>query len=115
MCISLWAQDCHPLYSLLLLCNRDELVSRPTLPAHWWSSAAGDGEQQQQRILGGRDLKEGGTWLGCSTAGRLALVTNFRESEDEIEAGGAHHRSRGHLTTHFLQVDSCYQSASECE
>ncbi len=44
---------------------------RPTAPAHFWTD--------RPAILAGRDNQRNGTWLGVSTAGRFALLTNWRE------------------------------------
>lgn len=73
MCIALLS-TAHPAYSLILINNRDEYLNRPTAPAEWWSY---DGTE----ILSGRDLlrPEQGTWLGVTKAGRVAVLTNFRE------------------------------------
>lgn len=73
MCIALLS-TAHPSYSLILIDNRDEYLNRPTAPAEWWSY---DGT----KILSGRDLlrAEQGTWLGVTKAGRIAVLTNFRE------------------------------------
>jgi uncharacterized protein with NRDE domain len=90
MCLVLLALDSHPVYSVVLAANRDEFYDRPTAPAVFWDSAPS--------ILGGRDLKAGGTWLGVSRTGRLAAVTNFRQGEREQPAP----RSRGHLVADFL-------------
>ena len=69
--------------------NRDELHERPTAPAGWW--------ENQEAILGGRDLQAGGTWLAVDRDGRLAAVTNFREDPQL-----AYPRSRGHLAEDYL-------------
>ena len=73
MCIALLS-TAHPAYSLILIDNRDEYLNRPTAPAEWWSY---DGIE----ILSGRDLlrPEQGTWLGVTKAGKVAVLTNFRE------------------------------------
>ena len=55
---------------LVLAANRDEFYERPTAPLAWWE---GD------RILAGRDLQAGGTWLGVTRDGRLAAITNHRD------------------------------------
>lgn len=89
MCIAFILWQCHPCYRLYLASNRDELLSRPTLPAHWWT---------EHGILGGKDLCLGGTWLGCTKNGRLALLTNVREPATDSST-----LSRGELTTLFLQ------------
>ena len=76
--------------SLLLLFNRDEFLDRETATAHFWAD--------HPAVLAGRDLRRGGTWVGVTTAGRWALLTNFRERS--FSAPGA--PSRGVLPTDFL-------------
>jgi uncharacterized protein with NRDE domain len=71
--------------------NRDELVSRPTAPLARWS--------EQPEIVAGRDLREGGTWLGVQNNGRFAAITNFRDPSERVEGA----RSRGALPVAFLQ------------
>jgi uncharacterized protein with NRDE domain len=73
MCLVAIALDQDRRFPLVVAVNRDEYFERPTARLAWWSPAPGAPE-----ILGGRDLKEGGTWLGITAAGRLALVTNIR-------------------------------------
>ena len=74
MCLVALALDQNRRFPLVVATNRDEYYSRPTARLAWWTPANGG-----QAILGGRDLKDGGTWLGLTTAGRLGLVTNFRD------------------------------------
>jgi len=57
--------------------------------------------QDQPDLLAGRDLVAGGTWLGVSTGGRFAAVTNFAEQPPEPQSP----RSRGELTANFLSSD----------
>ena len=71
MCLILLAHDLHPRYRLVVAANRDEFYERPTAPAHWWEEEPG--------VLGGRDLRSGGTWMGITRHGRFAAITNFRE------------------------------------
>lgn len=93
MCIAYLAIDCHPDWPLFLAANRDEYHQRPALPAaHWLDNPD---------ILGGRDVQEGGTWLGISRSGRFALVTNYREP-GATDAGTGEYLSRGRLTSAFL-------------
>ena len=77
---------------LLLLANRDERYDRPAAPLGWWPGG---------RILAGRDLRAGGTWLGVSPDGRCAVLTNFRRP------GLPHPEapSRGRLPVRFLEGD----------
>ena len=73
MCLAVIALDVHPSYALVLAANRDEFHARPAAAAGWW----GDGDAPP--ILAGRDLAQGGTWLGVAPDGRFAFVTNVRE------------------------------------
>lgn len=70
MCLAVVAIDTHPRYALVLAANRDEFHARKAEPAHWW---------RDPPILAGRDLAQGGTWLGVTRDGRFAFVTNVRE------------------------------------
>jgi uncharacterized protein with NRDE domain len=90
MCLILLAYRSHPDYPLILAANRDEFYDRPTAPAQFWSEAP--------RLLAGRDLRRGGTWLGVTRDGRWAAVTNFRETARTMTGG----RSRGELVKGFL-------------
>ena len=93
MCLIVVALESHPRYPLVLVANRDEFHSRPTAPAAFWADAP--------RVLAGRDLQAGGTWLGIARSGRLAAVTNYREPH-EPRPGAP---SRGDLTAGFLTGD----------
>jgi uncharacterized protein with NRDE domain len=90
MCLILIALDSHPDYALIVAANRDEFYDRPSAVAGFWADAPW--------ILGGRDLKAGGTWLGVDRRGRFAAVTNYRQGQREAAAP----RSRGHLVSDFL-------------
>lgn len=90
MCLALLACNTHRRYRLIIAANRDEFYRRPSAPAAFWDEAP--------RVLAGRDLEKGGTWLGVTGSGRFALVTNYRE-------GGSNRtdaRSRGALVSQFL-------------
>ncbi len=93
MCLITFALDQHPEYSLVLVANRDEFYERPTEAAHFWP--------ESPDILAGRDLQQGGTWLGIRTDGRWAAVTNFRDLERR-----QYPLSRGDLTRRFLNSDT---------
>lgn len=90
MCLILLAHEVHPAYPLVVAANRDEWFHRPTLAARFWPTAP--------RIVAGRDLMQGGTWLGVTTAGRFAALTNFRDPA----AHRADAPSRGALVSDFL-------------
>ena len=93
MCLVAIAWQVHPRYPLVLLGNRDEFHARPTAPADWWQ----DLPPRVPAVVGGRDLQAGGSWLGLSRSGRLAVVTNY---PGRRAAGGA--PSRGGLVRDFL-------------
>jgi uncharacterized protein with NRDE domain len=90
MCLLLIAWKSHPRYRLVLAGNRDEFHERPTAPLGWW--------QDDPRILAGRDLKAGGTWLGVARSGRFGIVTNYRDLQAPVEGAP----SRGNLIPRFL-------------
>jgi uncharacterized protein with NRDE domain len=90
MCLILFAYNVHPSYRLILAANRDEFYERPSLPADFW--------EDQQNVLAGRDLKEGGTWLGITKEGKFAAVTNYRDPS----AFKSNAPSRGKLVSRYL-------------
>ncbi|MFQ5995205.1 MAG: NRDE family protein [Acidiferrobacterales bacterium] len=90
MCVLLLALKQHPNYPLIAAANRDEFYHRPTSPAAFWADAP--------NVLAGRDLQQGGTWLGITRDARFAALTNFR-SEGPNNADAP---SRGHLIGDFL-------------
>jgi len=75
MCLAALAIDENRRFPLVIATNRDEFFDRPAARMSWWTPAEGGPE-----ILAGRDLQAGGTWLGLTTSGRLALVTNVRRA-----------------------------------
>jgi uncharacterized protein with NRDE domain len=91
MCLILLAWQAHPEYPLILAANRDEFYDRPTAAADFW--------KERPDILGGLDLKDGGTWLGVTRRGRWAALTNFRDPA-AIRSGTP---SRGWLVRNFLE------------
>ena len=95
MCLILFSYDQHPAYRLVLAANRDEFHDRPTGPASFWEEGNG--------ILAGRDLKEGGTWMGITRRGRWAAVTNYRDLAIPRKKEAP---SRGQLVTDFLRDDA---------
>ena len=90
MCLLVLAWKHHPRYRLILAGNRDEFHDRPAAPLNWW--------QDDPRILGGRDLKAQGTWLGVARSGRFGVVTNYRDLMAPVENAP----SRGQLVPRFL-------------
>jgi uncharacterized protein with NRDE domain len=94
MCLILFSFNTQPGFQLILAANRDEFYARPTLPLSAWSDVPG--------VYGGRDLKEGGTWLGISRPGRLSALTNYRDPAHQLPQAP----SRGLLISGFLTGDA---------
>lgn len=91
MCLILFAYQQHPQYKLIVAANRDEFYERPTKPIHYW--------EDHPEILAGRDLEKMGTWMGVTTNGRFAALTNYR-NPNEITEGK---RSRGKIVKDALE------------
>ncbi|OGA23732.1 MAG: hypothetical protein A3I02_14030 [Betaproteobacteria bacterium RIFCSPLOWO2_02_FULL_67_26] len=91
MCLILLAWRAHPEFPLVFAGNRDEAYERPSTAADFWLDAPD--------IFGGRDVEHRGTWLGVTTSGRFAAVTNYRDGPAARDAP----RSRGELTAEFLR------------
>jgi uncharacterized protein with NRDE domain len=79
---------------MVLAANRDEYYDRPT--------AALAFHDDSPEILGGRDLKHHGMWLGVTRSGRIAAITNYRDPGFNI----LNAPSRGFLVRDFLAGDS---------
>ena len=94
MCLVAFAINASARWPLVIASNRDEYFNRPALPMAPWQTAAG------RTIISGRDLQAGGTWLGITPTGRMALLTNVRQ----IDANPAP-LSRGALVMHWLEND----------
>ncbi|MCK9230567.1 MAG: NRDE family protein [Syntrophales bacterium] len=90
MCLIIFAYRLHSEYPLIIAANRDEFYDRPTAAASFWKDAP--------EVLGGRDLRGGGTWMGIERGGRLAALTNYRDPR--FMKDGA--PSRGMLVSSFL-------------
>lgn len=90
MCLILFASGTHARFPLIVAANRDEAYARPSAPAHFWNDAP--------VVCAGRDLEQGGTWLGVTRGGRFAAITNYRQAEPRSDGT----RSRGELTRDFL-------------
>ncbi|RBW69437.1 NRDE family protein [Bacillus taeanensis] len=95
MCLILFAHRVHPIYPLIVAANRDEFYNRPTKEAHFWDD--------HPDILAGRDLKQMGTWMGVTTTGRFAALTNYRELV-ELDINK---QSRGEIVSNFLAGSDC--------
>jgi uncharacterized protein with NRDE domain len=87
-----WLPDAEN--KLILSANRDEFLHRPALPLHAWQDVEG--------IYAGKDLSQGGTWLGVHKNGRFAALTNHRDLRSQ---GPKDPISRGNLVLDFLTSD----------
>lgn len=94
MCLIAFAIGAHPRWPLVIAANRDEQYDRPTAALALWTSPSG------RLIASGRDERAGGTWLGISASGRVAMLTNVREPGPLARA-----RSRGELPMAWLETD----------
>ncbi|QQN39894.1 NRDE family protein [Acinetobacter sp. CS-2] len=92
MCIVALAWQVLPDTPLCLISNRDEFYQRPSAALHAWENS---------RIIAGKDLQSGGTWMGITASGRWAVLTNFRDASDKTQ----YPTSRGHLIQAFLESD----------
>tara|TARA_B110000046_G_C13021819_1_gene411631 strand:- start:3919 stop:4719 length:801 start_codon:yes stop_codon:yes gene_type:complete len=81
---------------LILSANRDEFLHRPTQPLHAWLGAEG--------VYAGKDLSQGGSWLGIHKNGRFAALTNHRDmsNSDPENSDPENPISRGKLVIDFL-------------
>lgn len=92
MCLIAFTLGQNPEFPLVVAANRDEVFRRPTAAMDWWHTAQGT------KILAGRDLQSGGTWLAVDREGRVSAVTNVREGSPELGQ-----TSRGELPLRALE------------
>jgi uncharacterized protein with NRDE domain len=90
MCLIVIGWQIDQRYPLVVAANRDEFFARPTAPLAWW--------EDHPDILAGRDLQDGGSWLGLTRNGRFAAITNYRDPA-RMKPGAP---SRGRLVSDFL-------------
>lgn len=90
MCLILFSYKVHPQYPLIVAANRDEFFKRPTASSHYWTD--------EPSILAGRDLEKMGTWMGVTTSGRFAALTNYRDPFENVEGK----QTRGELVKNAL-------------
>ena len=92
MCLVAFAINVSARWPLVIASNRDEYFNRPTLPLTQWQTESG------QTIISGRDQRAGGTWLGTTPNGRMALLTNVRQMDAQPSP-----LSRGDLIMRWLE------------
>ena len=90
MCLLIFAHMADTRYPLVVAANRDEFHARRTSAAAFWP--------EHPSLLAGRDLEQGGTWMGITRGGRFAAITNYRDPARTAPAP----RSRGELPLNFL-------------
>jgi len=90
MCLLILAHQTAPGCPLVVTANRDEFHARPTAVSDFW--------EDQPDLLAGKDLEQGGTWMGITRNGRFAAITNYRDPARTAPAP----RSRGALPLHYL-------------
>lgn len=83
---------------LIVAANRDEFFNRPAAPMAEWPEHPG--------LFAGKDLEQGGTWLGVTQNRRFAALTNIRAPGE----GPQNPLSRGHLVLDFLTSDESARS-----
>jgi uncharacterized protein with NRDE domain len=91
VCLIAFAIGTSPEWPLVIASNRDEFLARPTAPLSRWAAPGGT------EIYSGRDLLDGGTWLGLTPQGRVGMLTNVRRGQP-----GRGRRSRGELVLKWL-------------
>lgn len=90
MCLILIAYRSCPRFPLLVAANRDEFYDRPTAPLAFWDDSP--------HVLAGRDLLQGGSWMGVTRTGRFAAITNYRDPRWVLPGAP----SRGQLVSDYL-------------
>jgi uncharacterized protein with NRDE domain len=94
MCLIAVAHLASARWPLVIAANRDEFFDRPACAAHAWDDAPD--------VIGGRDLRAGGSWLAVTRGGRFAMVTNVRGPAE----AGPYTPSRGALVADFVRGDA---------
>jgi uncharacterized protein with NRDE domain len=87
-------------YPLVVAANRDERYDRPAAPPAVISA--------DPKIVAGKDLRAGGTWLGVSEHGLLVGILNRRINRQSSLGGGV--RSRGLLCLDLLRLRSAAEA-----
>ncbi|OPL09395.1 MAG: hypothetical protein AVO33_00830 [delta proteobacterium ML8_F1] len=96
MCTVILGYKVHKEYPLVIIGNRDEFYNRPARAATLWPD---------RRIVAGKDLAEGGTWMGASKSGRFGVITNYRD----FSLIKPNCPSRGLLLREYLEGSKSFQ------
>jgi uncharacterized protein with NRDE domain len=86
-------------YPIVVAANRDEYLARPALPPTTL--------ENNPHIVGGKDLRASGTWLGLSEHGIVAGLLNRRNGEQQNDPDL---RSRGLLCLDALRHESAAEA-----
>ncbi len=73
MCTIIVVHRVHSIIPVIVAANRDEFYAREATPPELRGHTAGGA-----RVVAGRDLRSGGTWLGATEGGVFAAITNQR-------------------------------------
>lgn len=103
MCVLAFAWQAHPRWRLVMIGNRDELHARPASALAAWDDVP--------HVIAGRDKEAGGTWLGVSTQGRIAAVTNLPNPQGRDPDAA----SRGTLVSDILAGTGQYADPSAAQ
>lgn len=92
MCTIVALFGVHPSFPLVVAANRDEFYARGATPPEVVSGSP--------RIVAGRDLQSGGTWMGATARGFFVGVTNQRSYSGAVQGL----RSRGEVALAALRA-----------
>lgn len=94
MCVIVLFFQIHPQLPLVVAANRDEYYAR--------RSSVAERLSESPRVVGGRDLERGGTWMGAAEGGLFVGLTNRRTLGPPEPA----RRSRGEIVMSALHAGS---------
>jgi uncharacterized protein with NRDE domain len=98
MCTIILVYKTLPSHPVIVAGNRDEFLQRTACAPHVWKVPA---ENHPSGVFAGKDLREGGTWLGVNPYGLVVGVTNRYTGKREPDKA-----SRGQLVLRCLEQDS---------
>lgn len=102
MCTLVTLYGCHDRYPLIVLANRDERFARPSsVPGvlHDFHSIT------RHIVVAPKDGPSGGTWIGLTSQGFFAAITNQDTDVFDDKA-----RSRGQVVSKVLRADDVFQA-----
>lgn len=107
MCTLLIGVGTDPRHPVVIAANRDEFYARRSTPPQVIRAAG-------PRIVGGRDLERGGTWMGVTDSGFFVGLTNQRTldgarpgkaSRGEVVLGALERADRGQVEAWLAGLD----------